>query len=46
MKGRKAVTAVLLFAAVALVAVGIFTGEPADVLQKAVNVCLECLGVG
>ena len=39
-------TAVLLCAAVGLIGVGISVGEPAQVWQKAVNICLECIGVG
>ena len=33
-------------AAVALIGLGIYTGEPAQVAQKAVSVCFECIGVG
>ena len=46
MKLRKIVTAAIIVLSVALIAVGIYTGEPAEVLQKAVNICLECIGVG
>lgn len=34
------VSAVLLFAA------GIYGGEPNEVYKKAVNICMECIGIG
>ena len=46
MRGRRLITAALLAAAVLLIALGIWVGEPAEVAQKAVNICLECIGVG
>lgn len=46
MRGRKWVAAVLITAAAGLIALGVYTGEPAQVAQKAVNICFECIGVG
>ena len=36
----------LLALAVLLITAGAVLGEPGEVLQKAVHVCLECIGVG
>ncbi len=36
----------LLTAALALTAAGYLFGDPLVILSKAVNVCLECIGVG
>ena len=44
--GKSLVTAAIFAAAMGLIAVGVFLGEPAEVLQKAVNICLECIGIG
>lgn len=38
-------TALLLLAAV-LIFTGVASGEVAVVLKKAVNICLECIGIG
>ncbi len=32
--------------AVIMIAAGIYTGEPAEVWQKAVSICLSCIGIG
>ena len=37
---------VLLVTAVVMIFVGVANGEDRTVLQKAVNICLECIGIG
>jgi hypothetical protein len=39
-------TAAIFTAAIALIVTGVFLGEPAEVAQKAINICLECIGIG
>lgn len=36
----------LLFAAIAIIIYGYFSGGTADVLTKAINICTECIGLG
>ncbi len=36
----------LLVLAVVLIVTGVALGQPAQVLNKAVNICLECVGIG
>ena len=36
----------LLALSVLLIVVGIFNGGAEDVLQKAINICTECIGLG
>lgn len=47
MAGRKNAIAVGLFSfGLILVGIGLFRGEAIIVMQKAVRVCLECIGIG
>ena len=36
----------LLALAAAFIFIGIFRGEPGLILQKAIRICLECIGIG
>ena len=40
------VTLVLIFASIACIAFGIYRGEVDTVLTKAINICMECIGLG
>lgn len=40
------ITFVLLPLAAALCAFGIYRGEVATLFAKAINICLECIGIG
>ncbi len=36
----------MLLLSAAMILLGIYSGETQIVLQKAVNICLECIGIG
>ena len=40
------VTAVLILLAAALCVFGLYRGEAAAVFNQAVNICMECIGLG
>lgn len=43
---RRWIAGVLLLAAVMMIVYGMYRGEVSIVLNKAINVCLECIGLG
>ncbi len=45
-KARGAAQWLLCVVAVAFIVAGVLRGEVAVVLKKAVNLCLECIGLG
>ena len=45
-KFRVTLSLVLIAVAIGLTIVGYALGNPVVILQKAVNICLECIGVG
>lgn len=45
-KSRYLIGTALLVAAAVLVFIGVQNGEVGVVLKKAVNICLECIGIG
>ncbi len=45
-KPKRAARHIAAIAALAFIAYGIFRGEMAVVLNKAVHICLECIGLG
>lgn len=45
-KRRLIITAAIFVAAVGFIVYGVYSGEASEVYQKAVHICLECIGVG
>lgn len=45
-QNRKAVGLVLLLVGIVFLLVGIKDGQLQDMFQKAVTICLECIGIG
>lgn len=43
---RNRAAALLLALALVFLAIGVWRGEAEVVLRKAVNICLECIGLG
>lgn len=46
MKYRKISQIILLITGMAMISYGAVRGEAADVLSKAIKLCLECVGIG
>lgn len=46
LRARNILRIALFLAAVIMLAIGIANGEVQTVFQKAVNICLECIGIG
>ena len=43
---KSAVQAALLVVGIAMLCFGVWRGETATVLSKAIKLCLECVGIG
>lgn len=43
---KKLAAVLVIISASALMLFGIYRGEVAVVLKKAVNICMECIGIG
>lgn len=45
-KKRNIAAGLVLAAALALIILGVMKGQANDVFFKAINICLECVGIG
>ncbi|MFR1519269.1 MAG: CD1871A family CXXC motif-containing protein [Clostridia bacterium] len=45
-KRKNFIAGAILIAGLLFILLGIFRGEIQTVLRKAVNICLECIGIG
>ena len=45
-RNRNLITVALLVVSLVLIVTGTIFGEPDTVLNKAINVCMECIGIG
>jgi len=43
---RKAGTVLLFVVAIAFISIGLLQNQQSSVLMKAINICLECVGIG
>lgn len=45
-KTRTAIGSVVLLLAIVMIGMGISRTEPQTALTKAINICMECIGIG
>lgn len=45
-KNVNKVRCTIIVVAILFIAIGIMRGENSEVLQKATNICLQCIGIG
>lgn len=45
-KKKIIITTVVIALGITFVAIGVSRGENREVLRKAVNICMECIGIG
>lgn len=43
---KNKISVLLLLSALIMIGIGIFRGEMQEVLNKGINLCLECVGIG